>query len=283
MQKQGYSPSSCYYGVQALQSLARRVDLSNPELVKEYLARATFSESRKLRLVHELIRFYKWKGIQFEAPHYRHMDKLPFIPLESEIDSLISGSGRKTASLLLLLKETGMRVGEAWSAKWTDLDFERSLIIVRPEKGSNSRALKVSNRLISMINLLPKTSPFIFRLVSQDPITSLLYARRNFERQRKRLAEKLQNPRLMQIHFHTLRHFKATMEYQKTRDILHVMRLLGHRNIMHTLTYTHLVDFHSDDYICKVAKTVNEVTALIESGFEYVTDFQDTKLFRKRK
>ena len=117
MQKQGYSPSSCYYGVQSLQSLARRVDLSNPELVKEYLARATFSESRKLRLTYELLRFYKWKGIPFEPPHYRHMDKLPFIPLESEIDALISGSGRKTASLLLLLKETGMRVGEAWSAK----------------------------------------------------------------------------------------------------------------------------------------------------------------------
>lgn len=32
-----------------------------------------------------------------------------------------------------------------------------------------------------------------------------------------------------------------------------------------------------------VDRTVDEAKALIESGFEYVTDMQDVKLFRKRK
>jgi len=38
----------------------------------------------------------------------------------------------------------------------------------------------------------------------------------------------------MQIHFHTFRHWKATMEYYKTKAILHVMKVLGHKNINNT-------------------------------------------------
>jgi integrase len=59
-----------------------------------------------------------------------------------------------------------------------------------------------------------------------------------FVRQRKRTATKLANPRINQITFHTFRHWKATMEYHKTKDILHVIRILGHKNIKNTLIYT---------------------------------------------
>jgi len=96
-------------------------------------------------------------------------------------------------------------------------------------------------------------------------------------------ANKLQNPRLMQIHFHTLRHWKATMEYHKTRDILHVMNLLGHRNIESTLVYTQLISFESDEFHSAVAKTVDEARKLLEDGFDYVCQKDDIMLFRKRK
>jgi hypothetical protein len=55
MRKQGFKHSTCYYGVQMLNSIARKVKLNNPEAVKEYLAKATCSDSRKERLVWELI------------------------------------------------------------------------------------------------------------------------------------------------------------------------------------------------------------------------------------
>ena len=40
--------------------------------------------------------------------------------------------------------------------------------------------------------------------------------------QRKQVAHKLQNPRINKITFHTLRHLFGSMEYFKTKDILHV-------------------------------------------------------------
>jgi len=38
---------------------------------------------------------------------------IPFIPLESEIDQPIASCRKHTATLLQLLKETGVRIGEA--------------------------------------------------------------------------------------------------------------------------------------------------------------------------
>ena len=61
------------------------------------------------------------------------------------------------------------------------------------------------------------------------------------------------------------------------------MNFLRHKNIRNTLVYTHLVNWETDDYTCKVARTVEEAKTLIESGFDYVTDVDGLKLFIKRK
>jgi hypothetical protein len=73
------------------------------------------------------------------------------------------------------------------------------------------------------------------------------------------------------------------MEYHKTKDILHVMNLLGHRAIQNTLMYTQLVSFEGSEWHSATAKTVDEAKQLIESGFEYVTVLNEIMLFRKRK
>jgi integrase len=99
----------------------------------------------------------------------------------------------------------------------------------------------------------------------------------------EKIAAKLKNPRLLQISFHTFRHWKATMEYHKTKDILHVMQMLGHRSIQNTLIYTQLVSFKDEEFTAKVATTEQEVCQLVEAGFEYVCDYNGHKIFRKRK
>jgi integrase len=283
MQKQGYRESTIRSTVSALKSVARHSNLLNPEDVKGYLARASFSESRKEKLTWDLARFYKYRHTLFQKPNYRRVDRLPFIPSESEIDQLISGVGGKTAAFLLLLKETGMRAGEAWNLQWVDLDNERNIVRVLPEKNSKPRYCKVSCRLLAMLNRLPHTWQTIFRNPEINQIKSMNVFMRTFERQRRRVSTRIENPRLIQISFKTLRHFKATMEYHRTKDILHVMQLLGHKNIMNTLVYTHLVNFETDDYVCKIAKTIDDAKALVEQGFDYVTDVEGMKLFRKRK
>jgi hypothetical protein len=74
------------------------------------------------------------------------------------------------------------------------------------------------------------------------------------------------------------------MEFAKTKNILHVRNLLGHKSVQSTELYTQLIDFHDDEYHSAVAKTVEEGQKLVEAGFEYVCGFDDgIRLFRKRK
>jgi len=74
------------------------------------------------------------------------------------------------------------------------------------------------------------------------------------------------------------------MEYAKTKDILHIMKLLGHRDIKTTLIYTQLVGFREDEYHSVAAKTAEEAGKLIEIGFEYVcTTLDGVMLFIKQR
>jgi integrase len=108
-----------------------------------------------------------------------------------------------------------------------------------------------------MVNALPKKyGDYIF-----NPKQCL---RTSFNLSRKKLAHKLNNPRLMQIHFHTFRHWKATQEYHKTRNILHVKPLLGHKRLENTEIYTHLIEFENDEWHSATAKTIEEARQLIE-------------------
>lgn len=87
--------------------------------------------------------------------------------------------------------------------------------------------------------------------------------------------------------FHTLRHWKATMEYHKTKDILRVKELLGHKDLDKTMLYVQieksLFNDNSDEFTVRVAKTPEEVKSLLETGFEYVCEKDGLMFFRKRK
>jgi integrase len=283
MRKSGYRNSTVQTCVRALKALARRTNLLDAESVKSSLANAELSENRKTKLLEDLSRFYAYMKIPFDRPRYKRIETLPFIPLESEIDQLIAGVGQKSAAFLQCIKETAARPGEAWAIKWTDIDPERSCITIRPEKNSKPRQRKISPQLMTMLNGQPHRWPYVFHRPEADPVESLDDFRRVFSDQRRKVALSLQNPRILNINFKTLRHFKATMEYHRTKDILYVMQLLGHRSIKNTLVYTHLVSFEGDEFICKIARSVDEATALIESGFEYVSEIDGVQLFRKRK
>jgi hypothetical protein len=52
---------------------------------------------------------------------------------------------------------------------------------------------------------------------------------------------------------------------------------MGDKNIKNTLMYTQLVQFKDDDYVCKVAKTVEQAKELIEAGLEFICDIDGVK------
>jgi len=280
MQKQGYKEQTIISRAKLLKIMAKRgADLYDSESIKEVIAKQSWCDGRKENAVHAYASFLKMTGNKWEPPRYYKVKKIPFIPIERELDQLIAGFGNKETTILQLLKETAMRIGEALSLEWTDIDTVKHAVRITSEKGGNPRLLPLSDTLINMICALHR-EPETTRVFGTRSMNSL---RRLYTIRRRRIAAKLQNPRIQQITFHTFRHWKATMEYHETKDIIHVMRMLGHKNINNTLIYTQLLDSHDDNYIVKVAESIEEDKGLIEAGFEYVTDRAGMKIYRKRK
>ena len=73
------------------------------------------------------------------------------------------------------------------------------------------------------------------------------------------------------------------MEYRRTQNILHVMQLLGHKSIQNTMKYTQLVNFTDNEFEVTTATTLEEAKQVLSAGFDYVTDMNGIKIFRKPK
>jgi len=275
------APSTVQSKLKLIKRLGNRVNLWDHEAVERYVINASMTNGHKNSILYAYQDWAKHNGFDYEPRKLRRIDTLPYIPSEKEIDQLVSGTGRKTSSFLQLLKESACRPVEAWSLTPEDFDLSQQICYInKPAKGSDPRIFKMSNRLTAMITRMIRDTAPHERLWSCGQKT----LQRNFQRRRKTLADVLANPNLLKISLKTFRHWKATNEYGRTKDILHVKRMLGHRRIENTLVYTHLVDFEEDDqYTVKVASNLQEYVTLLESGFEYISDFEDKKILRKRK
>ena len=275
--------------VKAIKSLLRhKVDIDDPDKVQRFLNTVAWTNGTKNIVVDSYNDYLQMKGIPLKLKQYRREDPLPFIPTEQELDQLIAACTRKVGVFLQLLKDTGMRPIEAWRLKFTDIDPSTKTVRVKAAKYSKSRILKIKEATLNNLLALPHKSEYLFSPTGKEEnfCKELEHFSRNFCKQRKRIAKKLGNPRLLRISLKTFRHWKATMEYLRTRDIVHVKELLGHVVIQNTLKYIHVANALSKEisnYVCKTANTVEEAKRLIEQGFEYVTEIDNVKLFRKRK
>jgi integrase len=278
LRRDGYNHNTIKACLYYLDLMERKgVNVLNPEQIKGFIASQKWQNHSKATAVVYYGIFAKAMHIQWNPPRYRYEQKVPFVPMEKEVNDLIAGCGRKMSVFLRLLAETGMRAGEALRLSWQDFDFEKSTVAVNnPEKGSLPRILPISLTLKTMVNSLPKNGNLVFG-------RSMNTMQSNFRRQRNRLAEKLKNTRLKQISFHTLRHFFATMLYAKTLNIIKVQQSLGHKNLNNTQIYTHLIAFKAEEYEVQIAETAEEAKKFGEAGFEHYDTIDRQHLYRRRK
>lgn len=91
--------------------------LFDPESIKEVIAKQKWCNKRKVNAADAYSCFLRMHNLTWEPPRYKVARRLPFIPTETEIDQLIAGCSKKFTPLLQLLKETGIRIGEASQLK----------------------------------------------------------------------------------------------------------------------------------------------------------------------
>ncbi|MCJ7699407.1 site-specific integrase, partial [Candidatus Bathyarchaeota archaeon] len=256
MKKNGLAETTIVSRIRTLKQLARMTDLQDTEATKAtIISQQQWNKLTQRKHAEMYEAFLRFTGKTWKRPHIKPETRLPFIPTETEIDQLIASCAKHTATLLQTLKETGIRISEAAKLHWIDLSTEQKTLNITPTKGSNPRILPISTKLIDMINQMPQNRETIFGTHTDQ-------LRTNFSAQRQTTAKKLQNQRILRITFHTFRHWKATMEYHKTRDILHVQQVLGHRDLRNTLIYINLekalFQNADDEFHVKVAQNLDE-------------------------
>jgi hypothetical protein len=65
--------------------------------------------------------------------------------------------------------------------------------------------------------------------------------------------------------------------------VLFTKEVMGWKKLETALFYLQNLSFGSDEFHVCVARSLEEACRLVEQGFEYVTEVDGAKIFRKRK
>jgi integrase len=184
--------------------IKHKVNLADPDSFVMFLNTCDWASGTKDIAVDSYRDYLDMIGLtQVKLPHIEREDKFPFVPYETEIDAIIHALRTKISAFLRLLKDTGVRPIEAWSIKWLDIELPNKCVTIQGVKYSKSRKLKVTEQTLNMLFSLSKRNPYVFSSSgNKDRLgIEIEYFSRNFCKSRKRLAEKLKNPRIQLVTF----------------------------------------------------------------------------------
>ena len=264
LQKEGYG-EDCRYVSCIRMLLNSNCNVYDPEVVKAVIAKKKWKDGTKMQACYAYNVLAKMLGLTWVMPIYRQEEYIFFLPEESELDALISAArSRRMTAYLQTLKETFADPSEGLGLRWIDVDANRNVIAInKPVKNHRPRELEVSSRLIGMLNTLPKTSELIFQTCYRNMQSS-------FVKLRKRVASKLQNPRILKISFVSFRHWGGTqLAWLTNGNVLIVKEKLGHRNIENTMKYIARINWKlNQDFDVATATTDEEIKNLGAAGYQ---------------
>jgi integrase len=251
--------------------------------VERFVFSLDVSNAYKNALFDAYSHYCKTSETDWNRPQVKEESTPIKIPTEENIDKIISSATQRYSTVFHLSKH-GLRPHEISKIRLRDIDLKRGTLEVRTSKSGKARTLKLSSETTDLLREYVNNNQISY--IDEELFSSSKTIRNTWRKYRKRAYNKFKDAELLKIRLYDLRHWFGTMTYIKTRDIFHVKYLMGHRNIESTLHYMHVakgLQDYSDEYTVKVARNLEEFTNLLENGFEYVSDFEDKKILRKRK
>jgi integrase len=268
-----------------LKQISQHTNLFDPEAVKQHIANAKtekgepFELSTKNTYAYCYDQFCKIQNIAWKKPYFIYTPKVPLIPSTENVNKILNCATTRFTTIFTLLIETGAEAQELHKVKQSDIDKERGIISITGVKrhDSGTYKLKVHTTEMLRVYLCKNTGTYPF------PLPQIMG--QVWYETRKRASIKLCQPELRKISMRNLRNYSGAILYYKTHDPIGVKRHLRHKKLETTMHYLSgiTVNGEEEEFICKTAKTIQEATELIEAGFQYITEMEGLKLFKKRK
>ena len=157
------------------------------------------------------------------------------------LELLQQRENKRLYELTTLLLFTGARFSEVARLTWSDINFNTNLIYFASSKDGNARYIKMSNRVLEVVNSLYKNK--INNLVIPT-INGNKYEKmpKEWQIEVDKLIPGNENANKDRLTTHSLRHTHASWLAQSGVDILHIKEQLGHKKIETTMRYSHLID-----------------------------------------
>ncbi|NJE10712.1 site-specific tyrosine recombinase/integron integrase [Thermococcus sp. MAR1] len=205
--------------------------------------------NKSLNLVVQALRsYFRFEGAEEEAEKLKPPKvprSLPKALTREEVRKLLSvipPTRRRDRLIFLLLYGAGLRVSELCNLKKSDVDFERSLIVVRGGKGAKDRVVPIPGFLLEEIKSY---------IESRDDDSEYLIVEEG-RREKDRISPKTVWYLLrkygqkagIRVTPHMLRHSFATHMLENGVDIRAIQELLGHSNLSTTQIYTKVTVEH---------------------------------------
>lgn len=157
-------------------------------------------------------------------PHFLSVDEVIAVLHSFDRDA---EDTRDEKLLFLILYGAGLRVSEACSLQWKDIDLQQRVLRVKG-KGNKERLVAIPKPLSELLKSTPRPSDSLFENLS---------TRKAYDWIRNRgVKAGLLRP----IHPHALRHSYATHLLASGANLRTLQELLGHESLQATEKYTHL-------------------------------------------
>jgi len=268
----------------SLERISKYADLSNPEEVKAYISTSTkengepYSNSTKTRHAYSYDCLCKAYGMKWEQPKFRYEEHVPLIPSTENVNKIIGASTKRYSIIFTLLAEIGLSGHELHKLSRKDMDTENGIIRVRGYKGHASGTYKLKKQTLEMLREYLAINP------QEHPFPKAKAIGEQWLNFRNRVSDNLKQPELKTIQLRHLRNYSGARLYNRLKDPIAVMRHLRHKKLETTMHYLRAIDLNEEEeYIVRTANTIEQATELLENGYEYVTDMDNIKIFRKRK
>jgi len=246
----------------------------------------TLSNGYKRRFLETYGIFCEANQIPYDKPKLRYQPPIPLIPTTKDVNAIISSASLKYSCILKIMSEIAVEGAELHRTHISQIDKEEGKISINGTKGHANGVYKLKSQTADMLR------QYLAKRPDQEyPFPTPKALGQNFRKIRARTAIKLSKPSLRHVLLKNFRNYAGAIFYKTkgNKDPIATMRFMRHKCLETTMHYLRAINLDEpEEYTTRTiqlgtSNTQKEIIELLDSGYQYITDADGYKYFRKRK